>query len=576
MSSTGGTIALKTDRPEAGATRPELPGIVLRMALRDGLFLAAVVVLSQITYIGGLGLYSDDWAFLGGMHGVSEQTFGNLFQSLMGDLSTRPMQALLLAGLYGLFGLEPLGYHLVNGIIFTGTILMFYAALREMGLSRVVVLAVPLVFALLPHYSTDRFWIAAFQANLSLGLYFVSLYATLRSTRMNGTAFAVWMSLGTAALLGSVLAYEVVAPLFLLNVLIVLYRPWTRQHRNRRSRATWKRALIVSGLQILALILATGYKFTTTERAGSLGDIGTYIWNVKRVVRGAISVNFGSYVLALPAKVWRVLTEYADTLAIIIALVLGVVIFIYLFTSLKKENLTLPRPTTWFLLIGFGLVVFGMGYAIALVTFDIGFSAAGINNRTAIAAAVGVAMSLVGVIGWLSSLLPAEALRRGAFCVFTTLLCVSGFLIIDAIAEFWIRADQHQQVVIRDLRSEEIPEESVVLLDGVCPYVGPGVVFETGWDVTGMLNVAIDPTLRGDIIKANTQVLEGGIRTQLYDDVIYVYPYGENLLVYDAQRHRMSRLATYESARSYFEANHSETGTTSCPQGVEGRGVPIF
>jgi MFS family permease len=68
---------------------------------------------------------------------------------------------ILLIGLYSLFQLEPLGYHVVNIAVLAATAVLFYLSLRRLGIPRFLTLTIPLVFALLPHYSTDRFWIGS-------------------------------------------------------------------------------------------------------------------------------------------------------------------------------------------------------------------------------------------------------------------------------------------------------------------------------------------------------------------------------------------------------------------------------
>ena len=93
----------------------------------------------------------------------------------------RPVQFLYLAALYKAFGTDPLGYHVVNTLVLAAGAVLFYLVLRRLGLSRVLALAVPLVYALLPHYSTNKLWMAAFQIGLSMTLYFLSLYADLRA-----------------------------------------------------------------------------------------------------------------------------------------------------------------------------------------------------------------------------------------------------------------------------------------------------------------------------------------------------------------------------------------------------------
>jgi len=180
----------------------EAPGsaILPRAAARDRLFLAAVLVLSCLPYLGGLGLYSDDWAFLSEMQNARGSLRGMYDAIMPTGLATRPMQAVELVALYSLFGLEPLGYHIVNTAVLALAVALFYQSLRLLGLPRAIAIVVPLTFALLPHYSTDRFWIAAFQANLSICLYFVSLYADLRFVSSAGSRRSSFPSLSSPAL----------------------------------------------------------------------------------------------------------------------------------------------------------------------------------------------------------------------------------------------------------------------------------------------------------------------------------------------------------------------------------------
>ena len=555
-------------------SRPSNPRIISRDALQDSLFLAAVTGCSFIVYIGQLGLYSDDWAFLSLFRSVADPTFPALFAAMHEELSTRPMQALELAALYRAFGLEPLGYHLVNSAVFAGAVVMFYAALRELRLPRLAALTIPLVFSLLPHYSTDRLWIAAFQANLSIAFYFVSLSATLRVLRARPAHAWGWMLASTLALLASVLSYEVVAPLFALNAGVMLWLAWRNESEQPRKR--WTLSIATAAIHAVALLSAVAYKLGTTDRAGDLGGLSTYIWNVKRVARGAISTNFGSYGVLMPEKIVRIMMDYPDLVIFGLAAMIGLAVFIYLHHTYARTGA--PGALTsrqWAVMGGVGFVTFGLGYAISLITFDIGFSPAGINNRTAIAAAVGVAIAYVAAIGFLSSLLRSERARRLTYCLLTSLLCTGGFIIINTIATFWVEADRQQRAVIASLSEQEIPRRATVLLDGVCPYIGPGIIFETHWDVSGMLQIEIDPSLNGDVIKPTTQVLDEGVRTILYDDVINVYPFDELLLVYHAGQERMYRLASQDDARRYFEVDR-RADLADCPAGIEGRGTPIF
>jgi hypothetical protein len=66
--------------------------------------------------------------------------------------------------------------------------------------------------------------VATIQVTLSMTLYLLSLYADLRATRSTSTGSWGWRGLALAAMVASVLAYEVVLPFFLLNPVLVTVR----------------------------------------------------------------------------------------------------------------------------------------------------------------------------------------------------------------------------------------------------------------------------------------------------------------------------------------------------------------
>src|SRR5262249_30202937 len=136
---------------------------------------------------------------------------------------------------------------------------------------------------------------------------------------------------------------------------------------------------------------------------------------------------------------------------------------------------------TWRVCILTGLVVFGLGYAIFLSTDRIAFSSAGLDNRVAIAAAIGVAFLFVGGVGWLSSLFHSVYSAKRVFCILVSLLCACGFLVINTVAIFWTTAYRQQQVILADIR-ERIPAlspGSTLIVAGICPEIGPAVVFRS-------------------------------------------------------------------------------------------------
>jgi hypothetical protein len=194
--------------------------------LQDGLFLTLVVLLSCSLYTSRLGFYSDDWVFLSLLKGTVHHSPAGWYQALYaGDvvIRQRPAQIVYLAMLYGFFGLQPFGYHLANALMLVAGSLFFYLSLRVLQLSRLLALALPLIYILLPNYSTDRFWIAAHQATLSIVFYFISLYADLKAVQDYPLHLRRWKSISILSLVISGLAYEVTLPLFLMNPLLAWY-----------------------------------------------------------------------------------------------------------------------------------------------------------------------------------------------------------------------------------------------------------------------------------------------------------------------------------------------------------------
>jgi hypothetical protein len=131
--------------------------------------------------------------------------------------------------------------------------------------------------------------------------------------------------------------------------------------------------------------------------------------------------------------------------------------------------------------------------------------------------------------------------------------------------------------VLADIRAniKSLPVGSTLILDGICPYIGPGIVFEGEWDLAGALQMIYhDPILRADVVTPKLRVGEDGLTTSMYGNSRH-YRHGDNLLLYDLRRKAVNRLADAETTRRYFAAcklDHSR----DCPEGREGEGGRSF
>src|SRR3954451_23936840 len=87
-----------------------------RILVKDCCFLGCILIASFILYVGQLGFYSDDWDFFAIIDGATDQSLPGRFQEYYAtpQRQSRPALVLYLVALYQLFGLSPLGYHIVN------------------------------------------------------------------------------------------------------------------------------------------------------------------------------------------------------------------------------------------------------------------------------------------------------------------------------------------------------------------------------------------------------------------------------------------------------------------------------
>jgi hypothetical protein len=557
-------------------------------------------VLICFPYITGLGFYSDDWGVLAVFSSLTDHFFGTLFSSHGHHHFAlfRPGHMLYMALLYKVFGFQPLGYHVVNTAVLAMGSILFYLTLRELGQDRLIALSVGLVFSLLPHFSTTRFWYAASQSNLSLAFYFLSLYSDLRMLKANYSRRWLWKGIGWVSLLGSVLCYETVLPLFLLNPVLVWHRRSQREVASPMDQGQSSTGLPVAPLTSmrLALLLASNLLLlappvilkTYSNRVPRHFNLAHYFLSFFRLVKDAFVVSYGVYGIKLPQVLWKIEHEYPDALVALLGLILGMVVFLFLRQRVVWGNAeerpaqvsagsTLLKPKAMLFMIGFGMAVFALGYAIPSAFGLRQTSPTGMINRINGAAAIGVALSFVGFVGLFSSCFRKQEVQRNLFCGLIALLFASNIIVNATIASFWVRAYKREQTILQAIYRSfpQLRPGSIVLLDGVCPYDGPATVFESYYDLWGALASHYhDLSLRADVLTSELRVGTAGISTFLYNRW-RDYPYGENVFVYRFDHGMVYPIPNAEAAHHYFKIIRS-SWDNYCPPGTPGMGSQIF
>jgi len=539
--------------------------------LQDTIFLGLMVAASCALYVSRIGFYSDDWSFLGNFRISKDQSLIGLFKTASTpNTQMRPLQNIYDVLLYKVFGVHPLGYQLVNMFVLIGITVLFYCILKRLKLPRIIAVAIPLVYALLPNYSADRFWYAAFQANLCILLFLISLYAGLRAFSHYTVRTSFWKAVSIFGLVLSSLSYEVAIPLVVLNM-VFYWNPHEKLLQPRQKRTQHHHSVFLI-LTVVALVYVFLFKVLTTTRLADLHYPGYFVY----IMGSAFIVNYGTFLLRLPYIWGEIISRYANPVVFASGFALYLVIFLYLYTVLTKPGTTFPRPSWMRNLTLSSFIIFFLGYAIFLTNNQVGFSPTGIENRVAIAGAVGVALTFVGIFGWISSRFLSEKASRVLFSVLIAAICAGSFIIINTLASFWAQASQQQQHILASIQTQfpSMPKNSTLILDGVCPYIGPAVVFESEWDLKGALQTIYrDPTLRADIVTPRLSVTKQGINTEIYTFPSQ-YPY-KNLFIYNMHNKSVYPIPDAQTAQLYFQKFNPDRNN-NCPPGSAGNGVSVF
>jgi hypothetical protein len=332
-----------------------------------------------------------------------------------------------------------------------------------------------------------------------------------------------------------------------------------------------KRLKVLLGSNLLLMMLVIGFK--ALVRIRPLGAYPYLIDQIKYIVKGSITVSYRRYGLGLPRMLWEIIHYYPDVAAFTVGGIFGLAVLGYLYFVARRTRPGLPGWAGMIKLTSLGFAIFGLSYALFFGP-SCGFSPTGMENRVAIAAAVGVAISFVGGLGLLVCVLRSQKLKALLFCTFVALLSTSGFLINNTIASFWKAASRQQKEILADMREHvpTLPAGSTLLLAETCRYNGPGVVFVCFWDITGALNLVNHLHVRrADIVRPSLKITKNEISGSM-GGIEYPDTYNE-LYIYDFNEKVIRKLTNVDSSTAYLSRFIQDD---RCPKTCEGAGVPIF
>jgi hypothetical protein len=541
---------------------------------------AIVALLSLAPYRASLGFYSDDHWTLASFVMAGDPTVSGLISLMMdSEANIRPVQVVSTVLLYRQFGLSPFGYQMIIWLVYAMLAPALYLVLWGLRQPRLVVLSAALLLGCLPQCSINRFWLSALQIPLSALFYFVGLYCDIRTTAQGERHRAVWTTVGTIALLLSTLAYELTLPLFLLN-------PFIAGLQHARGAFPFPRVTVPVGAllarnTLLVVVVAT-FKLVNNRRDYPLlkivvnnvretfvlhrdeGDFGFNLWQF-------LEKDFVQYGVGLVYTAIKAFVRYPHLQDVTFAAVVGATVAMIV---LPAARLSTPLGRGgWLAKIGIGFVLALAGYAIFLVTTNVQFTLAGIGNRVSMMTVPGIAIALTGITGLISTNL-SDRSRPAFFATVLATLCASGTLVNAVIASYFVDSTRRQEEILNRVTTL-LPwgtNGGTLLISGFCPYVGPAVVFEGPYDITGALRMRFnDPKLRADIVTPAIKLGTDGVHTTFFYGFEQVYRYGTTLSALDLHDGTIAELTDQIAAEKFFGARQ-----TSCPPGQPGVGVRIF
>ena len=474
-----------------------------RERVRDVLFLALVSTLPAVFYVSSLGFYLDDYYELEVMSNSHDQSLWGLYTALLsGDPKShlRPVEYFGLAVLYWLFGTDPLPYHIFLAALVPLCAVALVSRLAKLGQPRFLALGVPILFATAPHYSSDRFWVVAYSPTASLTLYLISLYCGLRALKARGRESD---RLGHRC-----------------------RRVDAREHlhvRDRDSALRLDRGL-TSGIahgawgeirlplaayaSVLALTIATKVVLALwvgTETSYSIGGYqGGLAHHTAYMVSGAMKVNFSDVRPRASVRVGvdRRLIASAGACSAQ-ALSSRSCTFVYLTRGARAARAcTTPRGTT----------VAGVARvrrcgcsahcprlrAVRRDRRDLLHQCRDRQPREHRRCA-GSRRSGDRAASTCDGVCRPERRSAAVFALAVAALAGAGVFVTNTIAGYWGSAYSRQEGrpgAARRSAASEDPAHTTVLLDGICPEIGPGIIFLGHYDLAGALRTAY---LRYDI-----------------------------------------------------------------------------
>ena len=403
----------------------------------------------------------------------------------------------------------------------------------------------------------------------------VGIYALLRWNSSAESRPAMWLGFTVASLVLSLLSYEVPAGLIIAAFGTIGLRRYLHWRRGEKLPI----ATLTSIMATVAVLLLVGIVKAMLQTRIEFPHFipHHFIEHSAHVLSQAVRFLFWTYGLHMPAVLISLYRHSALSVAAVsVSVLIASPVAAYFWRFMDPSGI--PGRRACLRLIVLGFVLFGLGCALFFPDRSFDLSSAGIQNRTAIASALGAACVLIAGTSLACSLIRSATARVRAYSLMIGLTCGVNCLLVNGIGFYWVKAASEQRAILRDMveNIHSLPSESVLLLDGFCRYTGAAIIFEDDWDTSGAVRLAFhDGSLRGDVISPNLHFGAAGAETTMYGQPEAYYTYSDHLFAFNVRNRAFVKLPSKAAADAYLRAMNPSLNS-GCPPGQEGNGEVVF
>lgn len=488
-------------------------------------FLCLLEVLTFAPFVRKVGFYLDDWLMLQTLYFGPRDLLGAFSNYFFNDpkVIIRPVEVLHFAPMYFAFGLRPLGYHLVNGVLEILCICLLYAALKRFTESRLLAFIAVCAFIIYPIHDCTHYWILCSSVTLSAALYLVSLLASMKASLESKPFFHI---VSTFAFALSIYNYEVFLPFAAVTFLCIFFL-------TKRS-GSFNQAFKHASLSFLPL-LACGVSLFAYQRflvphlgLGFVHKVNLDPLHMLHVLFSGIFVSSPFHALPfLQSQLALRLGEPFSTVDILSLAVIFAGLSFLTFGLMQKEALTIkPARVLELSIIGVAATVF----SIWIFAFSSEFEPTLMTlvNRIFTGAAIGWGCIFAALVFAVTRFLAKRTVPKALIAILLSACCVYFTVANWALAQPWVASQRAQTGIIYLVKQQKgiIRYPDTILLADCPRYVMWSPVFDGVWDFQSMLRINLnDSKISAGVVSERLSLGTSQVKDVSMGYTCGVYPY---------------------------------------------------